>query len=241
MDNPAFLGALSTNAPAVGGGGPSPILHWAMNTEGGTGSSLTDSSGNGYTGTFSGSGITWSTTTPGAGSPYCVTNKLSSSDYIATSASSISQMATSAASMTVWFNVGVGGNVGAGFGDGTHGFYLELDSGDGFYCDVNNGSENYPYYAFATTGSWHFACITYDNTQTQANMVKLYVDGAAVALVQEGAGNPSSLPTAATLGKFYIDNYNGGPFDGNCVDDVQLFNVVLTSAQQNTIYTTGAK
>ncbi len=83
---------------------------------------------------------------------------------------------------------------------------------------------------------WHHVAFTYPSGGTLADVI-YYVDGVAVA--DDNAGSSSGLVLNTTSDKIYIgSNGNNGTkwFDGGGIDDLRIYDVVLTPTQMLAVY-----
>lgn len=83
-------------------------------------------------------------------------------------------------------------------------------------------------------GSWHHVTVTYDGTQSQANMVQVYIDGVAVGTTVTGTLPTTLLTSTAplSLGSF---PGQGRALTGS-LDQVKLFNRTLSSGEVSAEY-----
>jgi hypothetical protein len=227
--SPGFVSSLTSVATSGGGGGTTPpLIWWRMDSTETGGTTITDRSGNGYTGTLSGSPIpTWITTALAGGtSTAALTNVLSG--YVTTSGN-VSQMGNiQHASISFWFRApSEGVNISVGFlSTSNHRFGATLIAGSAtFYAVIENGANNFPNITLTGFGSWHFCVVTFDGTQsTAANRVVVYIDGTAQTITQGGSGNPTTTDTAANLGVFYLfRDPSDVDFSVIALDDVRLW------------------
>jgi hypothetical protein len=224
------------NAPVSGG--PSPIAWWKLND--GSGATTADDSGNGHTGTRT--GTTWDTgflTFDGTGDYITVANE-SAFDFDRGNAFSVSAW--------VRWNVAADGgglrrivNKQQNFGN-QQGFDIRMDTGNraiGFVLSDTTG-------AAISRGSgvntlsfsvWHHVAYTYDGSSSSAGM-KVYVDGVDVSGASSGTiSNPILNDTAMLIG----DQTTGGSSVWGDMDDVRVYNVELTSGQVSALYSGGAQ
>ena len=223
---------------------PSPAIWWKFAD--GSGTTPTDSSGNGYGGVFEGAlgNPTWvgfgsGIGTPSSAAPYCLQYIGADSEYVESSSAFITQMSqVQNATLCGWVYVAASNlNWSFGFALNTaNRFVLTGFSGTAYSC-VCNGTNNYPNFSWTWTG-WHFVATTFDGTKTGASRVVVYVDAVAQTLTPGGAGNPSQLPPASSLENFYSGNdVADGPnymTGGAC--DIRCYNVTLTPTQITHVY-----
>jgi hypothetical protein len=214
-----------------------PVLQWKLNERSGT--TATDSSSNGYTGTLEGTPLpTWITGLE-------ATNALSFEDlggYVSTSGT-VSQMGGSQhASLSGWaYLASTSDTCAFGFTKNSGSRFEFSWTNSKLYGAVESGGQmNYPYFATTATG-WHFVVLTFDGTQaTATNRVAIYLDGAAQTPTQAGHGNPASLATAANLSNFYLAaDLADSAIRGGALADVRLYNETLTPTQVSALYNAG--
>jgi hypothetical protein len=243
----------AVNTPPSSPSGPSPVFRWKIDE--GSGTTTADSSGNGYTGTlntFGGSNPSWvangsGISTPATSSPYCLQFTSGNSSYVA-SASSISQMGSvTTASICGWVYLSSTSNNFAMGLTTTNGYRFDIQSlSGGGYTHAEQGGSNQTYGTFTLAGTgWHFYCAVFNGGLTgNSSRLVLYIDGASTGTSLAFNGTiPASLDTAAHQGDFLLGQAGGtyGTYSTCGLDDVQMFSVALTAAQQTTIYNAGAQ
>jgi hypothetical protein len=193
----------------------------------GSGTTITDLSGNGRNGTMS--NITYT-------SPYFVYNGSSSQVSIADNA--LLEPGSGDWTMEVWVNQSVSGNdvvlgkfdpgglaVDVSYSIRTTNttYYAQIGSGSGSGSTLFVNSTNY----VGTIGSW--SQIVYVFTNVAANTLQTFVNGSSIGTVSHSL--PSILNTSANL---YIGSYNNGEslqyFDGK-IGITRLYNRALTASE----------
>ncbi len=191
------------------------------------GTTVSDSSGNGYNGTISGSPLpTWSTDTPsGSG---CSLYFNGGSGQV-NGPANLTSLANSSLTISAWAKRTTTGQsnfiLGIGNSFVTNNYlHFGFRNNDLFTCDFYNVTLNSP--QNVTDSNWHLWTCTYDaSTQKRA----LYEDGKVIA-------SDSQLPFAGT-GQVIIGNLLGGTyaFDGN-IGSVRIYSSAITAAQIKNIY-----
>ena len=105
---------------------------------------------------------------------------------------------------------------------------------------VSDGLQNAVYFTAPgtiVTGGWQHVAMTYDVAGSAGARILLYVNGANVATTPEsdGAVTPGNEASSAKIGS---DAFND--FDG-LIDEVELFNRVLSSSEISGIYDAGQR
>ena len=155
------------HAPASGGSIPAPVAWWKMGE--GTGTTFADSSGNGYTGSFT-SGCTWVTDASYAGILF---NGIS--DYA--SAGIITQLASAPkASIGGWFYFTSSGAAGGQFGQSGAAYRFSIES-DASTCYLIAENTALCYFSFTTSPSigWHHILLVFDGTQSGSARMAGYI------------------------------------------------------------------
>ncbi len=97
----------------------------------------------------------------------------------------------------------------------------QTDPGNNYVDTVAN--------SWNTFGTWRHVVMTYDGTQPQASMVKIYIDGVATASTVTGT-LPSTLQNST--GSFSIGSFPGlGRTFNGAIDQVKLFSRALTASE----------
>ena len=245
----AFMAKISTPAAS---GNPTPILWWKLAD--GSGTTLSDSSGNGHTGTLLGSPIpVWITGTNSNSALSCEINTNNTSTAYAAETDTVSAIGGSQhASLTGWLFCANGTIDYSSFGFQTNtaftaNFQCAWNANEQVtYVIVGNGSLADGTFNTGSASGWHFLAVTYDGTQgTANNRVVAYFDAVAQTLSYTGTF-PTTLPTTASLGGMSIAQGAGGDgpggfYYGGAYQDLRLFAVTLTQAQVTSIYNAGAQ
>lgn len=123
-----------------------------------------------------------------------------------------------------------------GWGDtGSRRFQILAFSDSKVYCQIEDGANNFPNFAFSGTG-WHHFGLTFDGALSAADRVVGYLDGRKQTLTL-GAGNPAQY---TITGNFEIGRGQGdGRFTTGMHDDVRAYDGVLTAQQMLSIYEAG--
>jgi len=190
---------------------PGPVGHWKMDEHSGT--NAYDSSGNGNTGTLT--GTTWVHGKYGS-----ALNFVGSSDYVnASSTSSLNPGADMTMEAWIYWNGG----------SGDHNIVTKESA---YEFKVNGGYINYATNPWAwrggtsaqiSQGDWHHIAITNDGDGSQ----KIYVNGVEKYSDVSG-GNITSNANAVTIGG--RSGGPGSPFNG-LIDDVRIYNYARTQKQ----------
>jgi hypothetical protein len=218
-----------------------PIAHWKLDECQGT--TLNDSSGNNYFGTWSGSGGTQTSagtcTTASTAWGNGVSGKFNGSlnfdatdDQMLVTTNSQLDLVNSPITISAWVNWN-----GGGIGN-----YI-VDKNSNKYSLTLNGNGNHtPRFYTPSTGSldapnqisanvWHLITATHDGTTA-----KLYVDGTLVN--QLGGSSNRTAGGDLAIGCYATCSANYS-FDGQ-IDDVQIFNYALSADQIGKLYNGGA-
>ena len=196
-----------------------PQLVAAYSFEEGTGTTLTDVSGNGNTGTIV--NATWTTTGKYGNA---LTFNGTSARVTVPDASSLDL--TTGMTLEAWVKPSV---VNTGWRDviykGNDIYYLEATSGNGglpaLSVKIGASSPNLYGASALTPNTWTHLAATYDGT-----ILRLYVNGAQVSsLPQTGSITPSSSPLEIGGDSIYGQYFQG------VIDEVRVYNVALTPTQ----------
>lgn len=193
----------------------------------GSGTTITDLSGNGRNGTMSNISFT---------SPYFTYN--GSSSQISVADNSLLEAGTGDWTMEVWVNQSVAGNdvvLGKFDPGGTSQdvsysirttsttYYAQLGSGTGSGSTLYQNSSNH----VGTLNNWYQIVYVFTNIAT--NTIETFVNGSSIGSVSHSLA--SLLNTTANL---YIGSYNGGEynqwFDGK-IGITRLYNKALTASE----------
>jgi len=194
------------------------VAHWSFDQSSGT--TLIDNSGNGHTGSISGT-PTW-----GAGK---INNALTfkGTDNVAlgniTQINNVSQV-----TLATWMKrTTAGGNVFVGKQASGQDLGIEAYSDGKVYFDMSKGSTVYGTITLNDT-AWHHVALVFDGTQTgNANRLKGYVDGVQKTLTFSGTvgTTTSSNTTPFNIGKM------SGEYSKGQVDDTWLYARALSQAE----------
>ena len=191
-----------------------------------------DVSGNGNTGIVSGAALN-PDRFGATGSSYSLNG---SSDYITTTTSGTSPTVFT---ISLWFNTLTAGGKLIGFGGSQTGASSSYDrhlymssTGQLYYGVFNGGGASINTTASYNDGNWHHVIITQGASGVGA---ALYVDGT------QQASNTTLVPTAKYTGYWRIGydviatslypNATANPYFKGILDDIAVYNTVLTSAQ----------
>ena len=212
--------------------------HWKLDASSGT--SATDSSGNGNTGTTSG-GPTWVAGKIGNGLNF------DGVDDSVNCGSGATLDNLAAITVTAWIKadtMGEGGKgrivVKASGINPTAGWHLHVSGTNQLEFRVDYTTTELSRVAAVdaiATGVWKHVVATWTGSATATNL-KLYVDGAEVGYASTTNGVGTRVDDAAS--NFYIGNESGGTrtFDG-LLDDVRVYNRVLSAAEITAVYRAG--
>ncbi len=194
-----------------------PVGEW--NFEEGQGGTVNDSSGNGNTGTWYGSGTHWGTGKQGKGGVFNGSN-----DYVQFTRSSDIQNITNDGTIEGWVKMSTVGRNQTFFdlsGSGPNGLIVFSNYTAGLYkVDFQQGSRH----AYSTTipqsNTWYYLSATWDSSG-----LKLFVNG----ILQGTNGTVPSVIVGA--GTSRIGQYDYYAFYNGSIDDVKIFNYARTPAQ----------
>jgi concanavalin A-like lectin/glucanase superfamily protein len=206
------------------------VGYWKCN---GTGSSVTDESGNGATGTLT-DGASFGTGMAGLGQD-CVFNGATNSPYDVVTMGTAASLNVTGQHLTIsaWVN-NAGANVGNDFqtilarNAGTSGWQYRLllyYSRDRFLFQSNGGDSitSATFTAF-TVGTWHHVAMVYD--AATADNVTFYVDGSPVT----GAATTTTITSEPTF-VTYIGRSNAVDYPWNgALDELRVYSRSLTSS-----------
>ncbi|MCR4330073.1 MAG: DUF2341 domain-containing protein [Candidatus Roizmanbacteria bacterium] len=209
-----------------------PIAEWKMDEA--TGGTANDSSGNGNTGTWNGSGTRWTNGKIGKAGTF----QRSNLDYISAGTNNIPS-GSSARTFEGWINplnnggVLVGTNAASG-----QKYYLQMGNVSGtwyLFTDGVNGANN-----ITLTGSeipplsqWSHIAFTLDGS----NGWKYYLNGTYIKGGTFSVSINTSTPTSTYIGN--RSDVSGYSFDGK-IDQVRIYNYARTPAQVAWDYNKGA-
>jgi hypothetical protein len=219
---------------------PFPVFRWKFSE--GAGTSLADSSGNGYTGTLT-TGTVWGTATIG-GIANCSFAIFNGTSQLATSASAVSQLTGSAhASMSFWFIATSPAShlIAGAYTTANERFSILGVSGSTIYVILDNGtSESSPQASVSYYGAWHHLVFTFDGTQVYTSRYTLYLDGVSQSLT--GFSSPVNTPTSVPSGignQLIARDISDGVYGAQGTTDYQLWTNTLTQAQVTALFKKG--
>jgi len=200
-----------------------------------TGTTLTDSSGNGNNGTMS--NMTWSSTDPAFGS---YSGSFNGSNGVITSSGAGTALNVASFSTSFWFKAtsvptsGYGVMLSSYDESGNSRFYWALhDSGLEIVIYGSSSSHTNSYASTVVAGSWYHLVVTHTGTVTStylngSNLGAGVINGSAVAI------KIASSPQALTFGQ--LQGYSGTyPYSG-LMDQVRVFSTALTGEQVWKLY-----
>lgn len=204
----------------------------------GSGTSATDSSGNGNTGTLT-NGPTYSTNTPFS-SGYSLSFD-GTNDYVDSGATSAWSFGTGNFTAGAWFKTTGSSRQSIlnkfqynGTGTVEQGFFIDMLAGGkirvGFETDGGNNYRVTDSNATYNDGSWHYVAFT----RSAQNTINLYVDGQFISSNTLTAGTVGSVTTTNPLRIGYEADYGVSPgfttyFNGQ-IDDVRIYNSALSAS-----------
>jgi hypothetical protein len=208
----------------------SPLLHFRLG-EGGSPSTVTDSSGNGYTGTVSGSptfGVAGALAGDGN-----TAMQFDGSAYVTQEDVYGAFDAVSTATLEFWARKGGASRaLQCGFVIGDTRFLIQWDTdGTAYFC-AENGGPVFPYCVIADTAGWHHFVLAFDGSLASGSRIKAYIDGVPQTLTAAGTP-PSDL--SGSMGDFKI----GVGTSGTRIDEVALYGSALSAARALAHYQAG--
>ncbi len=202
------------------------VAHWSYDQS--TGTTLTDNSGNGHTGTFSGT-PTWA-----AGK---LNNGLTLDGTDSVALGNITQInGASQVTLATWVKrASSGANVFVGKQASKQDLGIEAYSDGKVYFDMSKGADTYGTVTLNDT-AWHHVALVFDGTQTgNANRLKAYVDGVQNTLTFSGTVGTS---TSTSTTPFNIGKMSGEYSNGQ-VDDTWLYTRALSAAEVQDLMQSG--
>jgi len=194
------------------------VAHWSFDQSSGT--TLTDNSGNGHTGTISGS-PTWGAGKIGNALTFKGTDNIAVGNI--TQINNVSQV-----TLATWMKrAAVGAKVFVGKQASNQDLGIEAYSDGKVYFDMSKGSSVYGTVTLNDT-AWHHVALVFDGTQTgNANRLKAYVDGVQKTLTFSGTVGTTTTTntTAFNIGKM------SGEYSSGQIDDTWLYARALTQAE----------
>jgi len=231
-----------------------PVAHWKMDECQGT--TLNDSSGNGLSGTWSGSGgtqtaagaCTTSATTPwynGRNGKLNSSLNFDAGDDVVTvtnvSKIDLNEGLAPGHTFSGWFYASSDGenDVGRIYDKGTNtyarvsgqsGSNLTIDAS----LDLATSDATVSVSAAVTTGTWNHIAVAY--TDDADDEISVYINGRLRGTSTNGSGAP-----AADTSNFFLGNNSAGSatFDGQ-IDDVKIFNYEMSINQIRDLYNSGS-
>lgn len=223
---------------------PSSIRRWKLDEGSGTTSSDADGSGDALTLTSptwvaNGTGIS----TPAITSPYALSFQTnpgaSSKAQNSTNGAGLADNAVTA-TINLWsYTSGSSDSWFCGFGTTFAQRFGTWMTGSTLYGVSENGSQNFPNVSFSLIG-WHMITLVFNGALAATSRTSIYIDGSLQTLTPGGAGNPTTLATAANLSVFELGLFSGVYYKGG-VDDVWLDNTAWTQSQITAVYNAGAQ
>ena len=217
-----------------------PQLYYRLGESSGT--SATDSSGNGYTGTYAGSGITLGQTGAIKDSTDTAVKFTGNSGANVAVSSSLSPTGWTTLSVEYWVNISAytsgnpnivadtyyGSNIGFFMGQISNGTtYFQIGNGTTYNTASNNSS-------VLSTGTWYHICGTWDGST-----IRVYVNGSLdssnTASLTGSVGNPGS-GNNITIG--FNSNYSGS-YGTFTVDEVAIYHSTLSQSRVTAHYNAG--
>jgi len=213
---------------------PVPIGYWKFDD--GSGTSVSDSSGNGRTGTWHGTlGSQWTTGKSGNAGNFNGTDSYVDVSSIAT------PMNTGDVSVSLWFNptsTFPGGSIQEQFGlfstGATNGVELYFYTNGTLDWEVDQDASPFYYFAASsqaswTGGTWYHAVGVYSSTSG----LTLYVNGVSVGTNTHTTRGTATLANSTQIG---ADVPAGGTYFKGKVDDVKIYKYALTASQVQYIF-----
>jgi hypothetical protein len=203
------------------------LLWWQMDE--GTGTTTADSSGNGYTGTLTGS-PKWV--------PGLINEGLSfssgSSQSVSSSGPGKALAGATGATLCGWVNTS--STFSLGFNDTTGQRFSIVGTGGKVYWQVENGASSYPSCPFKPDTNWHWFVLTYTASPSMdLSNITAYIDGLPQGLTA-GGSSPSTV-LSSSLGNLSVaHSAANGSYDTMQADDIRLYNRPLTSDEITNLY-----
>jgi hypothetical protein len=213
------------------------LAYWKMDED--TGTTTADSTGNGNTGTFSGTGASWVTGKINSGlAPDKDTGYV---DFgVIYGVAGLTQ-----ASFSVWVNVTLSGVVAVtDYNGGVGGNYYNWDvaalSGV-CYARLYNGTTNPNLHFPCPASGWHLFTVVYDGTQSvNTNRLLVYIDGVLATGVTYIGTFPASLPILSNLSHATIGSSADFTHTNGTYDEFGIWSRVLTQADVTSLWNGGA-
>lgn len=208
----------------------SPELYYRLG-EGGSPSTVSDSTANSYTGSVTGSptfGVTGALAGDGN-----TAMQFDGSGYITQEDVYSALDSSPTATLEFWARKGAGArSISCGFSI-TNSRLLVLWDTDGtsYFC-VENGGGVFPSCAIADTAGWHHIVLVFDGSLASGSRIKAYVNGVLQTLAAAGTP-PTSL--SGSMGDFKV----GTGTSGTQIDEVALYASALSAGQVLAHYNAG--
>lgn len=202
---------------------PKPVAYWDF--EDSSGNSVIDKSGNGLTGTWSGTGTHWTTGKYGKGA---ILNGSDDQISMGDPASGLLEPGLGNFSYCFWIKTTAtsGQPVGKGtWGYSAWGTYMKSEGKLTFEMKMTNppGSNFTATTAVINDDQWHHVCASIDRSSTMS----VYTDGVYTSSVSITAASAQDFSNSAS---FVIGNGNPGRFNGS-IDEVKYYNYARTPKQ----------
>jgi hypothetical protein len=211
------------------------VAYWKLDA--GAGNQIYDFSGNGNNGTLSATGTSWQTTVPlttyGFENPYSLVLNGASGTGAIPAAASIPDT-NAAQTVSFWMNpTSVSGTQDVVVFDNTitgDGIKIGMQSSKVTVWTYNAGTVLIQGSTTLTAGTWYHVSYTYDGAGNQGLTVTPVSSGAPGTTVSTTASatNPAITPSYAYFG---TNSPSNGELYNGALDEVRVYNVVLTSAQ----------
>ncbi len=219
-------------------------LYWKLDE--GTGSTVTDSSGNGMNGTLLGS-PTWV-----SGSTAKINGALSFNGTNSAVTSPAVPLNTAVVSVAFWLNGGMGSgtsmilesspnlnNSDTGFAVSTESSSTNCPGASNIVWLVLHGNMGYNNSCFQYPGSgWHHYVAVFDKSQGSQREVSLFIDGATSSvLVQHNSADNTNGFNASPANPIYLMSRGGSSlFSSGTIDDVRIYTKALSQAEAQALY-----
>ncbi len=204
---------------------PGPVGYWKMDD--GTGTTVTDSSGNGFNGSWgSGGTIHWTTGKYGKAGLFSGANNDQVNIGDISSKLNLAVSTPPSFTLSAWLNPVTGGSDLGGItpiGNYARMIYrVTGDSGNGKVgCQLVASSTNVQTINAIPLGSWSYITCVYDK---DAGLIKTYLNG-----ILQGSAAPAIIDLSAAAKSFLIGKTQAN-FKGS-IDDVKIYNYARTQAQ----------
>ena len=228
-----FTSAYFGSGSGSGGGGGGSlssglIAHWQLDES--SGSTASDASGNGHTGTLidMNSGTDWVTGHLNGALDFDGSNDCVESP----DADDLDN--TETLTITAWaYPTLLDGNPHAIISkriyypnDNSYGIFFY--TGNHLHVDFDSNNDRFSSNTVFTPNQWYHIAVTYDGTQASNQRVSIYVNG---VLDKVGSESSSSLPNYASPVRIGQLNGNTGSFFEGMLDDIRIYNRVLSLSE----------